>query len=94
MTPPASVSYKVAIRKNETGEIRLYVQSECGPWGDLSKYFWTDGNFGCDCNRADCFRDAGGEEPNEQEECGETRYTALYAELPSGERIKLDEVSE
>jgi hypothetical protein len=42
--------YTVAIRNNETGEVRMY-RTEI-TWHEHAEFLWTDGNFGCDCNRA------------------------------------------
>ena len=77
--------YKVAIRKNETGEIRV-VEHE-SEWEDHHIFLWTEGNYGCDCNREGFFTH-GEEWP---EECSEGRYSALYAELEDGTRITIDE---
>ena len=73
--------YKVAIRKNATGEIRIVPFDH----GDFSLYMWTDGNWACNCNRADFFGD------EDAGHCGSTRFTALYAELPDGTKVKLDD---
>ena len=81
--------YKVAIRKNETGEIRLCKQNL--EWGEHSDYWWTEGNMGCDCNRFLEFERSGGEDPEwDAAECSEGKYSALYAELPDGKKISLD----
>ena len=76
------MKYKVAIRKNETGEIRMYDGG--GEWGGSSHFLWTDGNYACDCNRADFFGD------EDAAQCGETIFAALYAEMEDGSRIALD----
>ncbi len=92
------MSYKIAIRKNATGEIRVYELERCD-WDDAS-LFWLSrgqGNFGCDCNRELEFVRAGGPGPeddpywNELEtECGHERFDILYAELPDGSRHEVD----
>lgn len=80
--------YKVALRKNSmstgvlTGEVKLVTIDEA--WDESQEYLWIDGNWSCDCNRAAFF----GEETDWP--CGETCFTALYAELPDGRKIKLD----
>jgi hypothetical protein len=85
--------YKIAIKNNETKEIRLYI---CNlEWEEHSAYMWTDGNYGCDCNRAILFEEAIGNEIDDSAidlPCGEERYTCLYAELEDESRIELDEV--
>ena len=97
--------YKVAIRNNETKEIRFEVMErdwfKNGPEGDY--YWWTEGNFSCDCNRRMSFNRAAGmtgeevwaiEDQIEKSEFGSCSFglfKALYAELPDGTKIKLDE---
>ena len=86
--------YKVAIRKNNTDEIRFYEIK--WDWyknresGDL--FWWTEGNYSCDCNRELCWLRAGGDDPDLYNvKCSDGRFSALYAELPDGEKIQLDE---
>ena len=38
--------YKVAIRKNETNEVRMCKQDH--DWEEHSDYWWTEGNMSCD----------------------------------------------
>jgi hypothetical protein len=75
--------YKVALRKNATSEVKIVPSDE--DWDEVQDFLWTEGNFACDCNRADFF----GEEDNYP--CTETAFTALYAELPDGRKITLDD---
>lgn len=82
--------YKVAIRKNETGEVVMTEHDL--EWTDGSEFWWTFGNMGCDCNRRLCFDRAKGIEIDpEAVECGETEYSALYAELEDGTKIPLED---
>jgi hypothetical protein len=83
--------YHVAIRKNETGEVRMYRHDMA--WDDSSMYQWTDGNYGCDCNRELFWHRANGDEA-EAISCGSTDFTVLYAELPDGTRIEIDDPPE
>lgn len=91
--------YKVAIRKNATGEIRIAeMDFEWDKGNDSTDLFWwTEGNFGCDCNRYLEFERAGGHDPDDdvpddqQQECGHTAYSVLYAEMPDGKRVPIDE---
>lgn len=82
--------YKVAIRRNADGVVRLYDFGPDIPWGDGTVWWLTEGNFGCDCNREMDFRRAGGEDGGEPP-CGNTRYSILYAELEDGQKIAVDE---
>lgn len=84
--------YNVAIRKNDTGEIRIY-RHDISWDEDSSMYEWTDGNYGCDCNRDIFWHWAVGEE-TEERKCGHTTFSVLYAELPDGTRIDIDESTE
>ena len=81
--------YKVLMRDNQTREER-WCESNM-PWEDHSEFLWTEGNYGCDCNRHLLFAYAGGEESDDAHGCGDTRYTAVCAQLPDGTRIALDE---
>lgn len=87
--------YNVAIRKNATGEVRMAPMDLdwFKPDGYDDMYWWTEGNFACDCNRHLEWERAAGREPDNDEgiECGHTAYTALYAELPDGTRIEIDD---
>ncbi len=93
------MGYKVAIRNNATGEVRIGVYDEL-EWHDSSVFFWTEGNFGCDCNRELEFTRAGGPGPADdpywnglETECGNGRFSALYAEFADGSRVPLDDES-
>lgn len=84
------MSYKVGIRNNATGEVRMYQDTE--PWdADGSVYYWTGGSCGCDCNRRICFMRAGGELSITQfpdvMPCGAGAYSVLYFELEDGTRV-------
>jgi hypothetical protein len=84
------MGYTVTMRKNETGEVRAIDQDL--EWHDSSLYWWTDGNFGCDCNRHIHWLYAEGKRPEDIDDidCGDTRYTVLYADFPDGSRIAID----
>ena len=47
------------------GEIRL------SKWQDGGQYSWTEGNAGCDCNRAIAF---GNDHETDETPCGDTAY--------------------
>jgi uncharacterized protein len=83
------MTYSVLLRDNTTGEVREYhSESDWDP--EISDYVWIDGNYACDCNRALFFARAAGEDEPENSPCGVERFTALFAILPDGRRIKLD----
>lgn len=84
-----AVHYRVRLRKNSTGEVRVY--DHPFPWDEESNGFiWTDGNYGCDCNRANFFAECAGEEYDEDVQCGTGAYSAICAVLPDGREIALD----
>lgn len=86
------MSYRVAIHKNETGEVRIRQMPENVPWGEHSEFWWTEGNMGCDCNLELEFERAGGAHPGlDDVECGSGRFSALYAQLQDGTRVTLDD---
>lgn len=87
------MTYRVAIRKNETGEVRFY--QDPSEWTESDYFYWTDGNAGCDCNRELFFERAAGNEINlDAVKCSDDRFSCLYAELPDGRRIELGTLSE
>jgi hypothetical protein len=86
--------YSVVIRKNETGETRTRHFTNLD-WKEGSHFWWTAGNFGCDCNRHLEFERAGGRPESDglwdEAECSDGRYTVLHADLPDGRRILIDD---
>ena len=83
--------YKAHITKVDTGETRTtdiewdwHKNGEDGDW-----FWWSEGNYSCDCNRELCFLRAGGETPEISDvECSEGKYT-VEIELPDGKRIPI-----
>lgn len=91
------VTYVVRIKDTKTGEVR--VMPETLDWGiekGGSYFWWTEGNYGCDCNRGMEFDRAGGvpeEEVQEREypcNTGVKRYQVLEATFPDGSEIVID----
>lgn len=66
----------VRIRKNDTGEIRIYKDDL-----DLDKdnlpntFMWEEGNYACDCNRRLFFARVNGENDNWDSGCSNTEYS-------------------
>lgn len=52
------MSYIAAITDKTTGETQNLPFEEA--WAEHFDYLWSDGNFGCDCNRAQFFSVASG----------------------------------
>ncbi len=80
------MAYIIEIRKNSTGEVRLIKQGM--KWHENSEFFWTEGNYACDCNRHNEF--VGGEGGLEFP-CGSVEYTVIRAIFEDGSEIKLDD---
>jgi len=80
------MTYTVTMRNNATGEVKDFVQDL--PWETHSHFWWTDGNYGCDCNRYLVWNDY----PDEDDDtpCGHTMFTVLHATLQTGEVVKID----
>ena len=79
--------YSVVLRDRQTGECR---QTSIGTWTSDCKFWWTDGNFGCDCNRHYVF--ASGSPVDEAPPCNHNnqRYTVEYVEFSNGDRVPLN----
>ncbi len=86
------MKYRVRIRCNATGEIRL--SAPCDWPDDGSLFLWEEGNMVCDCNRkAEFLRaDLVSEEEIEREEfpCGRSEYAAIEAIRDDGLVFKID----
>ena len=96
------MGYKVAIRKNETGEVHMYhIDTEWEHGDGYTDFFWwADGNFSCDCNREMSFERAAftpeelaarGFLNDYDAECSGGRFTVLYAELEDGTRVPIED---
>jgi hypothetical protein len=73
---PQYVDVVVHIRKNETGEVRLYADRlSLDEDGSPRVFIWEDGNYRCDCNRRLFFARAHGETEDHDAGCSETEYS-------------------
>ncbi len=61
------------ITKVSTGEVREEVQEIQDKYGHNQRWQWTEGNYGCDCNRGLFWAVAGGED-DLKVSCGETKF--------------------
>ncbi len=82
--------YHVAVRNNETKEVRMYSHDD--DWEEHSDYIWAEGNYSCDCNRAIFFAEVNNEDTEHAVDlpCGDEKYSCLYAQLEDGTKITLD----
>lgn len=77
---------KITIRENATGREAIHhTDYEWNEWQ------WTDGNFGCDCNRHLFFARAVGEDENEDPDCGDGRYTIVKVTTDEGVEIPFED---
>jgi hypothetical protein len=82
------MSYTVRIRRNSTMEIRQMVEKLS--WEEHSKWWWTEGNFGCDCNRSLEFERASDPDFYEKPQCGQGAFTVIDVTLEDGTVIPID----
>lgn len=81
-------SSKITIRKISTGETKTVPVDLA--WYEHSLFFWTEGNFSCDCNRHLVWIGLGNY-PDEESKCGHTEYTVIKATFPDGTEQLIDE---
>lgn len=79
----------IEIRDNGTGVVRSLELERKHYKTKFPLYFWRDGSFGCDCNRRDLFREAGGEQPIVASPCGRGGFGIR---ITSESRVLLDEL--
>jgi hypothetical protein len=58
-----------------------------GPWSDTEDFMWSDGNFGCDCNRQIFFERALGLEPSVDPACGDSAYRVVSVTDEAGKIV-------
>lgn len=89
------MTVRVAIRDNRSGETRVYTNPD-DTWWRHSEFFWTEGNFACDCNRDLVFKWAAGidtdqEDEDDDEPCGDDHYSILWVDPKgNGERYWIE----
>jgi hypothetical protein len=66
------MSYLVDIHEVATGRTATWTAE--WNWKDDDQYLWTEGNFGCDCNRSRFFYRAIGIDDMEEPDCTEGKY--------------------
>jgi len=67
--------------------MRIIDMGESVPWHSASQFWWTEGNFACDCNRELEFDAL--EEPRDGA-CGDERFCVPVARLEDGSYVELD----
>lgn len=79
--------YTVRFREVATNQEREKVYEF--KWEEGSDFWWSDGNFSCDCNRELEFERAGGHEPKDitKTKCSEGRYKVVWIKTSDGETV-------
>lgn len=89
------MKYDVRITDAATGETRI--AREFDDWDEVNfapHYLWSDGNYGCDCNRYLFFERAGGKDPDVGGfDCnnGPNRYTVVITDSVNHHELYRDE---
>jgi len=83
--------YTVRFKDTVTGEEAEKVYEY--EWEDGSDYWWSEGNFSCDCNRYLEFLRAKGQDPALDEavcNSGDNRYEVVSITCPDGQVVYRD----
>jgi len=90
--PEVTIRLRVQIRRVADGLTRTY-EDNIGFTGDTrneareyANYWWTDGNGGCDCNRAMVFNRAA-DEPEDDIPCSDNLFRVKVVDADSGDAI-------
>ena len=74
------MSYKIAIKKNETNEIKLCTIDR--EWDEVEFSMWTTGNNSCDCNLLNVWNNTN----CETNPCSNDEFEPIYVELQNGKK--------
>ncbi len=88
------MAYDVYIRRNSDGLVRVYHEDDPYTWNDSTEFMWSEGNYGCDCNRYLFFQRAAEENEDDDVSCGTTQYFCIKVRLPDGTEIPMDNEDE
>lgn len=91
VTEDAWTPIDVHIRRVSDGLVRVYSPTDWGWYAEGSDYQWSDGNFGCGCNRYLFFQRAVGEEETDEYPCGDNLYRVRILERATGRVLFSDE---
>ena len=80
--------YFVTMRDMETQEERTFSMDGI-EWGDGSDFWWSEGNYSCDCNRHLEFQEAktGVRPMDDNISCNGERYTVICIKLEDGTKV-------
>lgn len=86
------MKYTVRLRRNSDGEERVYF-TEFPHAAETLAFYWTEGNFGCDCNRELAFAWAAGIDTDDMDvECWpEGRFTVMELVTEDGRVLVRDD---
>jgi len=81
------LGFTVEIKRTADGRVARWHSDQ--EWEEIDLYRWTDGNYGCDCNREIYFMEAIGAKVDDQADlvCGETRFQVLRITSDDGSRL-------
>ena len=82
----SDLKYRALLKRNVDGVERWTDWSDATHLDSLV-FFWTEGNFGCDCNRQLEFERAGSEPEDDDPTCGDDRYELISLELNDGREL-------
>lgn len=86
------ITVKAEIRRVSDGEVRVHEEQYQDDDGEACAYYlWTDGNYGCDCNRQLFWLRADGQEAIACQDGGPCTTGRYMARLSIGDEVLLDE---
>ena len=93
MTMMTEIPVVIKIMRARDRVIREYYATEYEHDGVWNSFIWTDGNYGCDCNRHLFFERAAGHEAiNEDYDCSTGKYIVLaISRVDTGETLYCEE---
>lgn len=82
------VPYFVTMRDEETQEELTFSMRKI-EWEDGSDFWWSEGNYGCDCNRHLEFQEAktGSRPMDDKVSCNGERYRVICIKLEDGTQV-------
>lgn len=73
---------QVVLVRASDGQRRVILPSWKNKYTWEDEFWWTEGNFGCDCNRRDAFADASDEPRPDADECSHHEYSVILRTPP------------
>lgn len=83
------MKYTATIVDKVASESRVF-EDDTEASEEAMEYNWSEGNYGCDCNRSLFFARAAGLSDPTDTPCGHSRYSVAELVLDDGRRIQID----